>query len=189
MPYRTGLLILALPRQLTCLCLPSAFFCCYLCTYNVPRSIFTPPFPLYFTVLRLYCLFISHTYVGVILCLYHGSVVWSTLAPISDLCALSLSLFLPCIIRRSALYGISPSLSSFRCPRLSGGVLCVCVCVLLGLRCKGTPIIWNIQYKYTLFFENMQEKRKYLKINNIHCMNIQHKIKSKHKYTYLYISA
>ena len=35
-------------------------------------------------------------------------------------------------------------------------VLSVLYRVLLGLRCKGTPIIWNIQLKDALFFQNMQ---------------------------------
>jgi hypothetical protein len=35
------------------------------------------------------------------------------------------------------------------------------------LRCKGTTIVWNIQQKHTLFFKNMQEKRKYFIINKI----------------------
>lgn len=45
-----------------------------------------------------------------------------------------------------------------------------------------------MQEKSTLFFENMQEKRKYLIINNIHRINIPHKIKSVYKYAHAYIS-
>jgi hypothetical protein len=130
-----------------CSCLP--YICllthlkhfCFSYFFEHPRLrlrlvvVITLPLPLWGNATQILPFHFSHLWRYVTLpftrkCSVVYPCAYALVCKVVDLCALSLTLFYLGISRRSALYGVSPSLSAFRCSRLSGGVLSLC-CVLL----------------------------------------------------------
>lgn len=100
---------------------PTNVFCGSLHTFRacIGRCYANTAFSFLIPILVCYSAFITEAQCGLLSRLF------------TDLCALSLSLFRPCIVRGSALSGISPSLLAFRYSRLTGGSVCLCCTMFL----------------------------------------------------------